>query len=159
MAEKGKTGVFKDWIEGPGLENVCKWAKLGLSDEQIAKNMGIGRTSFYTWQKKFPDFAAAIKKAKRVPELEIENAMFELACGHVYVEEIKSIIDPKNGEILKIEKIRRQVPPSPAMLIFLAKNRMRDRYKDYAPVPVESNEKSARQDVQIYIPDNRRDEK
>ena len=45
------------------------------------------------------------------------------------------------------------------MLIFLAKNRMRDRYKDYAPVPHESNEESARQDVQIYIPDNGRDEK
>ena len=159
MAENGKTGLYRDWIEGPGLENVCKWAKLGLSDEQIAKNMGIGRTSFYSWQKRFPEFGAAIKKAKRVPELEIENAMFELACGRVYVEEIKSTLDPKTGTILKVEKVRRQIPPNPVMLIFLAKNRMRDRYKDYAPVPAESNEETTRQDVEIYIPDNGRDEK
>ena len=58
MAENGKTGLYRDWIEGPGLENVCKWAKLGLSDEQIAKNMGISVRSFLDWQNRFPAFSS-----------------------------------------------------------------------------------------------------
>lgn len=152
-------GVSKhdDWIQGQGLERICKWAKLGLTGEQIAKNIGIQRSTYVAWLKKFPDFAAAIKKAQRIPELELENAMFELACGHSFVEEIKSILDPKTGSILKIEKVRRQIPPNPVMLIFLAKNKMRDRYKDYAPVPAAKTEEGTVQEVEIYIPDNGRD--
>ena len=98
MAYKGKKGLHDDWVTGQGLENVCKWAKLGLSDEQLAKNMGICRTTYYKWLKDFPDFAKAIKEARRIPNLEIENSMFELACDRVYVEEIKTSLDPKTGE-------------------------------------------------------------
>ena len=156
MAYKGKKGLYDDWITGQGLENVCKWAKLGLTDEQLAKNMGIGRTTLYNWLKEFPDFAKAIKEARRIPNLEIENSMFELAWGRVYVEEIKTSLDPKTGEVSKIEKTRRQVPPNPTILIFLAKNRMRDKYKDYAPVQPEPDNNDEQQEVEIYIPDNGR---
>lgn len=45
------------------------------------------------------------------------------------------------------------------MLIFLAKNRMRDKYRDYAPVPFEPESTDEQQNVQIYLPDNGRDEK
>ena len=126
MAYNGKKGKHDDWIKGEGLEKVCEWARHGLSDEQIIQNMNIGRTSFYKWLKDYPDFAAAIKKARMQPNIEIENSMFDLACGRTYVEKIKSVLDPKTGKILKIEKTREQVPPSAVLLIFLAKTRMRD---------------------------------
>ena len=151
-----KTGKYHDWIEGEGLQKICQWIRYGLGDEQIAKNMGIGRTSFYNWQKKFPEFAKAIKEARINPNIEIENSMFELACGKAYVEETKTILDPTTGTILKVEKVRKQVPPSPAMLIFLAKNRIRDKYRDYAPVPYETDTTEEKQEVEIYLPDNGR---
>ena len=150
------TGVYQEWIEGEGLETVCKWARLGWTDQQIIKAMGIKERTFYMWQKKFPDFHEALKAAKRNPNIEIETSMIDLACGKAYVEETKSVIDPKTGEIIKIERVRKQIPPNPTMLIFLAKNRMRDRYRDYCPVnDSEQINEEVQQEVQIYLPDNR----
>ena len=154
-----KIGKYGDWIEGEGLEKICQWIRYGLGDEQIIKNMGVGKTSFYTWQKRFPNFAKAIKEARINPNIEIETSMFDLACGRAFVEETRTILDPSTGKILKVERVKKQVPPSPAMLIFLAKNRMRDKYKDYSPVPFEANDADEKTDVQIYLPDNGRDEK
>ena len=151
-----RKGLYREWIEGKGLENVCMWAKLGLMDKQIAGNMGISPTTFYDWQKKFPAFADAIKSAKAIPNLELENAMFDLALGRTYVEEVKSILDPKTGTVVRIEKTKKQIPPNPTTQIFLAKNRMPDKYKDRVPVAERMDEEE--QKVEIYIPDNGRDE-
>lgn len=159
MNYKGKKGKHSDWIEGEGLETICAWARHGLTDTQIIDNIGIGRTTFYKWLRVFPDFAAAIKKARINPNIEIENAMFDLACGKLNIEEVKSTLDPKTGKIAKIEKIRKQIPPNALMLIFLAKNRMRDKYRDYAPVPFEPESTDEQQNVQIYLPENGRDDK
>lgn len=151
-----RKGLYREWVEGKGLENVCMWAKLGLMDKQIAGNMGISLTTFYEWQKKFPAFADAIKSAKAIPNLELENAMFDLALGRTYVEEVKSILDPKTGTVVRIEKTKKQIPPNPTTQIFLAKNRMPDKYKDRVPVAERMDEEE--QKVEIYIPDNGRDE-
>ena len=151
-----RKGLYREWIEGKGLENVCMWARLGLMDKQIAGNMGISPTTFYDWQKKFPAFADAIKSAKAIPNLELENAMFDLALGRTYVEEVKSILDPKTGVVVRIEKTKKQIPPNPTTQIFLAKNRMPDKYKDR--VPVAERMDAEEQKVEIYIPDNGRDE-
>lgn len=151
-----RKGLYREWVEGKGLENVCMWAKLGLMDKQIAGNMGISLTTFYEWQKKFPAFADAIKSAKAIPNLELENAMFDLALGRTYVEEVKSILDPKTGTVIRIEKTKKQIPPNPTTQIFLAKNRMPDKYKDRVPVAERMDEEE--QKVEIYIPDNGRDE-
>nr|DAI35743.1 MAG TPA: terminase small subunit [Caudoviricetes sp.] len=151
-----RKGLYHEWIEGKGVENVCMWAKLGLMDKQIAGNMGISLTTFYDWQKKFPKFADAIKNAKAIPNLELENAMFDLALGRTYVEEVKSILDPKTGTVVRIEKTKKQIQPNPTMQIFLAKNRMPDKYKDRVPVAERMDEEE--QKVEIYIPDNGRDE-
>ena len=115
---KTKNGAYRDWIEGKGLELVCKWAKLGFTDQQIIERMGIKERTFYAWQKKYPTFQKALKEAKAIPNLDIETSMIDLACGRAYTEEIKSTIDPET---------RKQIPPNPTMLIFLAKNRMRDK--------------------------------
>ena len=148
-------GVYKEWIEGEGLETVCNWAKLGWTDQQIIKAMGIKERTFYLWQTKFPAFRQALKDAKRNPNIEIETSMIDLACGKAFIEEIRSVLDPKTGTIIKIEKLKKQIPPNPTMLIFLAKNRMRDRYRDYFPTDdSKQSDDSIQQDVQIYLPDN-----
>lgn len=154
MARKG---LYKEWIEGKGLENVCMWAKLGIMDKQIAGNMGISLTTFYEWQRRFPSFSDAIKKAKAIPNLELENAMFDLALGRICVEEVKSVLDPKTGTVVRIEKTKKQIPPNPTTQIFLAKNRMPDKYKDRAPVADHMDDEE-QQKVEIYIPDNGRDD-
>ena len=72
------------------------------------------------------------------------------------MEEVKSILDPKTGTVVRIEKTKKQIPPNPTTQIFLAKNRMPEKYKDR--VPVAENIGEDEQKVEIYIPDNGRDD-
>lgn len=124
---KSKT-VYKDWIDGNGLEQVCEWARCGLTDKQIAKNIGVTTVAFYDWKKRFPAFAAAIDKAKSELRIELEKSMFDLAVGKSYVEDVKTIIDPVTGEVLKLERTRKQIPPNANLLTFLAKNLIPEKY-------------------------------
>lgn len=126
-----RKGNYHDWIDGKGLETVCQWERLGISDKQLAHNMGISTTTLYEWKHKFPKFADAIKKAKSIPDLELENAMFNLATGKVFVEETRTVLDPNTGKVVRIERYKKQVPPNPTTQIFLAKNRMPDKYRDW----------------------------
>ena len=50
----------------------------------------------------------------------------------------------------------KQIPPSAILSIFLAKNRMRDKYRDYAPTLSEAEGTGDPLDVKIYLPDNGR---
>ena len=80
---------YKKWIEGEELEKVLEWVKYEPTDEQVAKNMGIDRATLHKWIKKKPDFGEIYREANIQPNIEIENAMFYLACGKAFVEETK----------------------------------------------------------------------
>ncbi|SHI62205.1 hypothetical protein SAMN02745671_01185 [Anaerovibrio lipolyticus DSM 3074] len=152
MARKGQ---YHEWIEGKGLENICKWAKLGLTDIQICHNMGIAVQTYYEWQRRFPSFAEAIKEAKAIPDLEVENSLFNQATGNVYVEETKSILDPNTGKVIRIERTKKQQAPSATATIFWLKNRMPDKYRERNRL---DDEKDSESNVHIYLPDNGRNE-
>ncbi len=152
MNDMARNGLYQEWIKGKGLDMVCKWAKLGLTDEQIAHNIGLKSVStYYDWKKRFPEFSDAIKKAKTIPNLELENSMFDLATGNCYEEITRTIVDINTGKPVKIETIRRKVPPNPTMQIFLAKNRMPEKYKDR---PVEQTDAYGNEtDTVVYLPE------
>lgn len=58
-------GKYREWLEPEGLLKLEGWARDGLTDEQIANNIGIKRQSLYDWKKKYPDISDALKKGKR----------------------------------------------------------------------------------------------
>ena len=63
----GRPSEFnKIWNNEDGLLRIAGWARDGLSNEQIAKNMGINVSTLYDWQKKYGEFAEALKKARRL---------------------------------------------------------------------------------------------
>ena len=68
-----------EWLEPDKLILLEGWARDGLSEEQIAKNMGIGRTTLYEWKQKKTNIANTIKKGKEVVDFEVENALLKNA--------------------------------------------------------------------------------
>lgn len=72
-------GKYERWLEKDALILLQGWARDGLSQEQIAHNMGIGLTTFKEWMKKYEPIATAIKKGKEVCDFEVENALFKSA--------------------------------------------------------------------------------
>lgn len=72
------------WTSPQGLTLIRGWARDGLTDDEIAHNMGISRSTLYEWRKKFSDISDTLKEGKDYADYEIENALFNSAkAGNV----------------------------------------------------------------------------
>ena len=84
---RGRKGKYKEWLKPENLILIQGWRRDGLSDAQIAKNIGINVATIYDWCNKYPDFSNAYKKGSEVSTYEVENAAYKSALGH-FVEEL-----------------------------------------------------------------------
>nr|DAF13719.1 MAG TPA: terminase small subunit [Caudoviricetes sp.] len=114
---------YTEWLTREGLLQIEGWAKDGLIDEQIAKNMGVAYSTFKDWKKRFPDLSAVLKRSKEVVDREVENALFESAKGFVYEEETVT----NTGEVVTVKKYSK---PNVTAQIFWLKNRKRNEWRD-----------------------------
>jgi len=55
------------------------WARDGLTNEQIAENLGINQDTFYNYKKKYPEFSETLKRGKEVIDYQVENALLKNA--------------------------------------------------------------------------------
>ena len=115
------------------------WARDGLTDEQIANNLDIGKSAFYDYKNKHTEFSDALKKGKEVADYEVENALFKKALG--YNAKIKKAFKVKevlyeNGKRLKeTERIEYaedevHIPADTTAQIFWLKNRKPNIWRD-----------------------------
>ena len=79
-------GKYQEWLEPEGLLKIEGWARDGLTDEQIAANMGIRRETLIDWKKKYPNIYNTLKKGKEVIDRQVENALLKRALGYKYDE-------------------------------------------------------------------------
>lgn len=99
------------------------WARDGLTNEQIAKNLGIAVKTLYEWQNKYSEFSKALKKGKEVVDREVENALLKRALGYRYDEVTK-----EGGVITKV--VTKEVQPDTTAQIFWLKNRKPKEWRD-----------------------------
>ena len=69
------------WLEAENLTLLEGWARDGLAAEKIAENMGIGRSTFYRWLKRYPEMARAVGKTPEVVDYQVEQALLDKALG------------------------------------------------------------------------------
>jgi transposase-like protein len=74
-------GKYEYWKSHDGLLLIEGWARDGLTDEQIAHNMGIATGTLYEWKKKYHEIAESLKKSKEVADREVENALYKKALS------------------------------------------------------------------------------
>ena len=99
------------------------WARDGLTDEQIAHNLGISKDTFYVYKREHADFADALKKGKEVVDIAVENALFKRAMGYSYDE-----VTYEDGKPVKV--VTKQVAPDVTAQIFWLKNRKPAEWRD-----------------------------
>lgn len=110
------------------------WARQGLTDEQISKNMSVSYSTFREWKKKYSALSAALKKGKTPVDFEVENALLKRAMGFEY-EETETIIEEIDGKQRKrIKKIKKVALPETSAIIFWLKNRMPEQWRKFNPV-------------------------
>lgn len=86
-------GKYQEWITDEGLLKIQGWARDGLTDEQIAHNIGIRRETLYDWENKYSNISNALKKGKEVVDREVENSLFKRATGYVTVDHQYKVVD------------------------------------------------------------------
>ncbi|MCD7753895.1 MAG: helix-turn-helix domain-containing protein [Clostridiales bacterium] len=70
---------YPQWLTPEGLTLIEGWAREGLTDEQIAANMGVCRDTLIQWKKSYGDISDALKKGKEVVDYQVENALLGAA--------------------------------------------------------------------------------
>lgn len=116
-------GKYEYWLTPEGLIKLEGWARDGLTDEQIASNMGIRRETLIDWKKKYPNISNTLKKGKEVVDYEVENALLKRALGYTVKEEKLT----KDGCVVELEK---EVPGDVTAQIFWLKNRKSSIWRD-----------------------------
>lgn len=131
-------GKYQEWLTPDGLLLLEAWARNGLTDEQIAANIGVRRETIYDWKKKYPNFSNALKKGKEVVDIQVENALFKRAIGYSYTETTKERVaeyDTETGEALGshmevTKEVTKEVAGDVTAQIFWLKNRKPEAWRD-----------------------------
>lgn len=143
MANISKAG---EWLEPEKLLLLEAWARDGLFDEQIAKNMGVSEATLYNYKRQYPEIANAFKRGKEVVDIEVENALFKKAIGYNTTVQkafkLKDIIYENGKKVSETERIEYaeeeiHIPADTTAQIFWLKNRRRQQWRD--KVEYESN--------------------
>jgi DNA-binding XRE family transcriptional regulator len=135
--KKGRKSKYDELDIETRLPEIEGYARDGYRDEDIYNTLGIARQTYYNWMEKYPEFAEAVRKGKRVVDAEIENKLLDNARGHVFWEETQELAKVKNPETGRIEeklittkKVLKYVKPDTTAQIFWLKNRKPDVWRD-----------------------------
>ena len=119
-------GKYEYWITPEGLLKIEGWARDGLTDEQIAENIGISRSTLNMWKNRYSDISDTLKRGKDVIDLQVENALLKRALGYTYTETKKE----RTAEGVRTTTTIKEVVPDTTAQIFWLKNRRPDKWRD-----------------------------
>ena len=104
--KSGPKSRLNEWEQPEKLLLIIGWKRNGLTDVEIAKNIGIGVRTLYDWRSKSPHIMQALKRGKETANFQVENALYKKAI---------------EGNV--------------TAMIFYLKNNYRDKYTDDAAGP------------------------
>ena len=129
------------WLTEDGLLRIRGWARDGLTDKDIAKNMRVSYSTLKEWKKRHAAIAEALSQGKDAADRVVENALYLSATGFTKTVrkpvKVKQIdYDPETGKkIAEREKyiaVEEEifVPPQTTAQIFWLKNRKPEAWRD-----------------------------
>lgn len=143
MAERknrlGARGRYLDWISPEGLLKIEGWARDGLTDKQIAHNIGVNERTFTRWKKEHESIMSVLKNGKEVIDRQVENALLKNALGFEY-EETKTIMEitPNGERKQRIEKVKKYSQPDTTAQIFWLRNRKGSEWSNKDAIDAEN---------------------
>lgn len=123
---------------------LAKWMRRGgLTDEQIAEELGVAKSTFNLWREKHPEFSEALKGSRRFADSLVEDSLLKRALGYavkeVHIESERTVILAADGEggiverpaiVRKVKRIKKHVAPDVTAQIFWLKNRQPDKWRE-----------------------------
>jgi len=144
-----------DTVIQPRITEIAAWCRDGLTDQEIAKRLGMARSTFNKHKAEHEELREVLKRNKEVADVEVEDSLFKRANGYEYEERkvVKKRIPPKYGDdgeeiepsrlvIVKEEVTRKKVAPDTTACIFWLKNRKPGVWRDKQEIDHSSSDGS-----------------
>lgn len=111
----------------------------GLSRAMAAVELGIHYDTFYQWNRKYPEFAEAVKRGADIADQAVVDALLKSATGHT--------------------EQNTYFPPNITAMIFWLKNRRPDEWRDKREVEqkikiTDLTEEELEQRIQVLLADD-----
>lgn len=132
----------------PNMALIEKWARCGATDSEIAKRLGISRSTFAVYKKEHSDISDTLKRTKEVVDAQVENALLRRALGYSYRETTKELrVNGETGkaELVETKVVEKHMTPDVLALIYWLKNRDPKRWRD-APTVSDGAEESEKKE-------------
>lgn len=117
----------KYWLTEDGLTLLKGWARDGLTDADIANNIGIAESTLYEWKKNYTEISESLKKYKEISDYVVENSLYKRANGFEHTYNTQKVT--KDGEVVDY-KVTVYFPPDPTAIIYWLKNRKPKKWRD-----------------------------
>lgn len=142
----------EDLLTPEGLILLECWARDGMTLEQIAKRLQIGKNTLLKWRYENPELQEAFKKGKELVDYEVENALLKAALGYTKKKTITYIgIRPNSAGSRNIggEEVIEEVGPSVTACLAWLNNRKPDSWKHNRDNSISSEDKMSGVTIQI----------
>jgi hypothetical protein len=96
-------GKYQEWQTPERLALLEGWARDGLTDEQIAHNIGIRRPTLYDWKKKYSDISDALKKGKEIVDQMVAGSLIRRALGMTVTNTTYKMV-PLRDDVLEAKR-------------------------------------------------------
>lgn len=123
----------------PYVEKIEKWFMQGATATDIAKNIGVSLQTLNKYRKlgdagqePYVKLAEAFARGCKIPDDEVENALWKRACGIWYDEqtfETKWSAEEQAFVERCTKRVRKYIPPDPTSATFWLTNRRPDKWK------------------------------
>lgn len=95
------------------IDKIVQWKKLGLTDKQVARQLGIAESTYYRFQKECRELREAIERGRESYVVELKGNLQRLAEPHVLKTKRKyRKTDTKTGDVTEyVEEITKEIDP------------------------------------------------
>lgn len=132
-------GKYQEWLTEDGLLLLRRWARNGMTDDEIAEAIGINRVTLYKWKAKYSNIGNALKRTKEVYDSEVEEALENAALGY-YKKEREWRRDPDTGDMVLYREYEKWFKPDVTAQIFWLKNRDKLHWRDKQEIQMDLEE-------------------
>lgn len=139
----------------PFLSEIERFISCGISELEVAKYYGIGRTSWYKYKRENSELNELLFRSKKKLKVDLVNQAYEVAMGYEYEEvKMEKVFDGDNQLVSqKVTRYKHRAKADGAMIQFLLINRFHDEFaRD--PQAIALREKSLELEQQNNLTDN-----
>lgn len=147
----GRKSKYEECVK-PYLNEINKKVRQGITEENIAKSLGISVATLNNYRNQYPEFKEALSKDKGAEVLQkLINAGVEAAIGYFKENETTTIIIDESGQPSKRQKTitKTWYPPNPVLNKFYTLNFGKD--EGIASDPLDYEMRKAKQELDEAI--------